>query len=187
MLLLFFLLLWRPQMARLDELDKKIVQEEERYKVAKSTLERLKEVKKKAAAAEVELVKITKQMPPEPKLPEFIEEVQDMANDAGVEFIMIRPGKPEKPEKPGETNQVSEYNEMQIEASARGSYVAIIDFLRRIEKAPRALKVTKIEVKLSDKKPYPDLDLNMTVSAFTMEGSKQAVSPSQVKSASIKN
>ncbi|HCG99713.1 MAG TPA: hypothetical protein DE036_08010 [Actinobacteria bacterium] len=71
---------------------------------------------------------------------------------------------------------------MKISAVMNGSYVALIDFLRRVEKAPRAFKVDNINIKVTQ---YPDLNMNASISAFTMgEGTSTPPPPPPMKSVS---
>jgi hypothetical protein len=95
-------------------------------------------------------------MPADAQLPSLIVELQNIADDAGVELASIKPSEP----KP-----LGDYSTIDFSMSITGSYVTIIDFLRRIEKAPRAMTVNSIDISVAS---YPDLVLNFTVSAFTM-------------------
>lgn len=173
MLVMFFVLGWKPQMAKLDELNKQKVEEEAKIQAAKNMLIMLEGAKKSTATAEIDLIKMANRVPADPELPSLIVEVQNMANDAGVELVSLRPG---------ELVPAGELSELKVSTVTRGSYVALVDFLRRIEKAPRALKVSSIDIRVRE---YPDLELNLTISAFTMGGDGQ-IAPPPVQSASVK-
>ena len=172
MFVLFYLFGWSPQVVKLDELAKKKVEQEQRLQAAKNTLSRLEEVKRNAANAEIEYIKLSNRMPSSPELPSLIVEIQNISNDAGVELVSLSPGEP---------SSVGEYNEMKISAVMNGSYVALIDLLRRVEKAPRAFKVDNINIKVTE---YPDLNMSASISAFTMgEGTSTPPPPPPVQSA----
>lgn len=172
LLLAFYMLAWSPQKAALDDLYKQRAEAEKSLDAAKNTLIMMGQVKKNMAEAEVTLIKITNKIPAEPSLPALIVELQAIANDAGVDLQTLSPATP--------VSQ-GEYSEIQINASITGSYSALIDFLRRIENASRALKVSQIDVKVVS---YPDLGLSLTVSAFAMGASdSSATPPSQTASA----
>lgn len=173
MLLLFYLFAWKPQMAKLDELGKHKIEEERKLQAAKNTLVALQEAKKNAANVEVELIKIANKMPVEPELPSLIVGIQNMANDAGVTLKSIRPGEP---------TSMGEFSEMKISANLYGSYSAIIDFLRRTEKASRAFKVDSISIRVAE---YPDLDLNVAMSVFVMDNN-QEIPAAPAQSVSVK-
>ena len=159
MFVLFYMFGWSPQVSKLDELSKKKTEQEQRLQAAKNTLLMLEEVKRNAADAEIEYIKLSNRMPSSPELPSLIVEIQNISNDAG-----------------------GEYNEMKISAVMNGSYVALIDFLRRVEKAPRAFKVDNINIKVTQ---YPDLNMNASISAFTMgEGTSTPPPPPPMKSVS---
>lgn len=173
MFVLFYMFGWSPQVSKLDELSKKKTEQEQRLQAAKNTLLMLEEVKRNAADAEIEYIKLSNRMPSSPELPSLIVEIQNISNDAGVELVSLSPGEP---------SSTGEYNEMKISAVMNGSYVALIDFLRRVEKAPRAFKVDNINIKITQ---YPDLNMTASISAFTMgEGTSTPPPPPPVKSAS---
>jgi len=170
----FFMLAWRPQTQKLADLESQWQEQSKRIATAKTTISMLDEKRRSAAKTEAELVGIKSKMPTEAELPVLIVEMQNIANDAGVSLLSIRPG--------GLTSQ-GEFGEMQIGISAEGSYVAIIDYLRRVEKASRALKVNSVDIKV---KEYPDLSLNLSVSAFTMGGSGESSDKPPAQSAAAK-
>ena len=173
MFVLFYMFGWSPQVSKLDELSKKKTEQEQRLQAAKNTLLMLEEVKRNAADAEIEYIKLSNRMPSSPELPSLIVEIQNISNDAGVELVSLSPGEP---------SSTGEYNEMKISAVMNGSYVALIDFLRRVEKASRAFKVDNINIKVTQ---YPDLNMNTSISAFTMgEGTSTPPPPPPMKSAS---
>jgi len=170
----FFMLAWRPQTQKLADLESQWQEQSRRIETARTTISMLDEKRRSAAKTEAELVSIKSKMPTEAELPVLIVEMQNIANDAGVNLLSIRPG--------GLTSQ-DEFSEMQVGVSAEGSYVAIIDYLRRIEKANRALKVNSVDVKV---KEYPDLSLSLSVSAFTMGGSGDSSNKPPAQSAAAK-
>jgi len=171
MLVLFYLFAWKPQVEKLDEIGKQRVEEEQKIQAAKNTLIRLEEVRKNVANAEVELIKLANKIPKDPELASLIVEVQNMATDAGIDLLSIKPSEPAP---------VGEFNEMKVNISGKGSYVAIIDFLRRTEKAHRALKVTNVDVRLNEQE-YPDLGLSLTMSAYTVGDGVQPAEPAPRK------
>ncbi|MBS3908293.1 MAG: type 4a pilus biogenesis protein PilO [Actinobacteria bacterium] len=156
MFVLFYMFGWSPQVSKLDQLSKEKTEQEQRLQAAKNTLSMLEEVKRNAANAEIEYIKMSNRMPSSPELPSLIVEMQNISNDAGVELVSISPGEP---------SSIGEYNEMKISAVVNGSYVALIDFLRRVEKAPRAFRVDNINIKTER---YPDLNMTASICAFTV-------------------
>ncbi|MEW5707110.1 MAG: type 4a pilus biogenesis protein PilO [Actinomycetota bacterium] len=159
-------------MATLAGLESQWMAEEARFQQAKDSLVMLEEVRNNAAKTEAELASITSKMPSELELASLITELQNIANDAGVNLISI---------KPSATTPKDGFTELNVNISAVGSYVSLIDFIKRIENAQRQLKVDTIDIRVSQ---YPDLSLNLMLSAFTIDETGKAAPPLPVQSAS---
>jgi Tfp pilus assembly protein PilO len=162
---LFYFFAWTPQLTLLDDIAQQSKAEEDKIQAAKAKLAMLSEVKKNAANAEVELIKIQNQMPSDSQLPSLVVEFQNMANDAGVNLVSIKPGNPKA---------MGEFSTIDTNLAVVGSYVSLIDYLRRIEKSPRAMTVSTIDIAVAE---YPNLTLNLTTSAFTMGAAGVPVAP----------
>lgn len=156
MLVAFFMLVWKPQSERIADLENQRTAEETKLQTAKTTLAMLEEKKRSAASVEADLVKIKKQIPTEADLPDIVDQLQDIANDAGVGLVSI---------KPGTLAAKGDFSELQVNIIIEGSYVSLIDFLRRVETAQRTFKTSTIDLKV---KQYPDLTMNAALSAFVM-------------------
>lgn len=174
MVALFYVFAWSPQKARFAELDQQRAAEETKLDTAKSTLTMLVQVRKTASESEFELVKIRTKMPSQPELPTLIVALQNIADDAGVELQSITPGQPALQ---------GDYGEIAISTSVLGSYVSIIDFLKRLEKASRELRVNTINV--AGGTSYPDLDVKLTMSAYTMNDTTQTAPAVTGQSAAV--
>ncbi len=174
MVALFYVFAWSPQAAKLAELDQQRATEETKLDTAKSTLTMLVQVRKTASESEFELVKIRTKMPSEPELPTLLVSLQSIADDAGVALLSITPGEPASQ---------GDFSEIAISTSVSGSYVSIIDFLKRLEKASRELRVNTVNV--ASGTTYPDLDVKLTMSAYTMNNEMQTVPAVPGQSAAI--
>ncbi|MHB8840313.1 MAG: type IV pilus inner membrane component PilO [Candidatus Aquicultor sp.] len=174
MVALFYVFAWSPQTARLAELDQQRAAEETKLDAAKSTLTMLVQVRKTASESEFELVKVRTKMPSEPQLPTLIVSLQNIADDAGVALLSITPGEPASQ---------GAYGEIAISTSVSGSYVSIIDFLKRLEKASRELRVNTINV--AGGTTYPDLAVKLTMSAYTMNDTTQTAPAAPAQSAAV--
>jgi Tfp pilus assembly protein PilO len=156
MVVLFYFFAWTPQLTQLEDLDNQAKAEQGKIEAAKAKIAMLSEVKKNAANAEVELIKIQNKMPADAKLPSLVVELQNMANDAGVKLVSIKPSEPKA---------MGDYSSIDMNLSVVGSYVSLVDFLRRVEKSTRSMSVATIDISVAQ---YPDLALNLTATAFTM-------------------
>ncbi len=168
MLVAFFMLVWKPQSERIADLGNRRTAEEAKVQTAKTTLAMLEEKKKSAASVEADLVRIKKQMPTDAELPDLINQLQDIADDAGVGLVSI---------KPGTLAAKGDFSELQVNLTVEGSYVSLIDFLRRVETAQRMFKTSTIDLKV---KQYPDLTMSTALSAFVMgSGESSATVPAK--------
>lgn len=166
-LILFFFLGWRPQSARLSQLAQKKQQEESKYKEAEATLTRLKAAKKEAPEIEAKLVTLSKRMPEEPEMPSLLVELQDVANEAGIDFVSIKPSPPAVKE----TKDKKKYSEIPLSISLEGSFFDVVDYLYRLEKMPREIKVKNISV-VTTLDDYPDLTVELSGFAFVLGEAK---------------
>lgn len=158
-------------MIRLAELDKSWQDEIAKLESTKSRLIALGEAKRNASKIEAEFVAISSSVPYDPRLPSLIVEFQNMADDAGVELLSIRPSE-EIPQ--------GEFNKIEVSLAATGNYTSVIDFLSRIEKAKRSLKINTLSVNVQS---YPNLILNLAIDAFSMVGDGQTSQSLPVQSA----
>lgn len=173
MLVGYYLLAWQPQARKLADLENQKLAEETKIKTSRTTLEVLEQKKKDAANVEAELIRIRNKMPIRAELPDLIVQLQDIANDAGVNLVSV---------KPGQLTSKGDFNELQINVSVEGSYISLVDFLKRIEKAQRMLKTSTIDIKV---KQYPDLTMNTGLVAFTMGSEETSTTAAPTKSAQV--
>lgn len=159
---LYFYFVWQPQATRLASVDQQTEEEEVKMASAKATLTGLENLKRSAPKIEAKITKINKKIPKTPELPPFLVQLQNMANDASVSITQIKPGEPK---------DEAGFSRMEVDLQVSGSYMAIENFLFRLENAPRAMRVDQYSVRISDVKNYPKLESELTVSAFVMGGS----------------
>lgn len=166
-LLVFFFIAWRPQASRLSQLAQEKQQEEKKYKEAETTLARLKAAKKEAPEIEAKLVVLSKRMPEEPELPSLLVELQDVANKAGIDFVSIKPSAPVTKE----TKDKKKYSEIPLSISLTGSFFDVVDYLYRLEKMPREIKIQTTGV-ATTLDAYPELAVELSGFTFVLGEAK---------------
>lgn len=136
--LAIWLLVW-PMYGELDSLALQKTGAEQQLATAKADLARLEEKKSNAAATEAEMLKIGTQMPDSPQLPTLIMELQDIANSSGVRVTSFSPAQP-APASGGKFTEIS------LNTQLTADWADLLDYLHRLDKATRLLRVTNISV-----------------------------------------
>jgi Tfp pilus assembly protein PilO len=155
-LLLAFFFGIRPQQNELAELDAQIEQEENRTQQLEAELARLQELKANAPQLQARLERVRELVPQENQVPNFIFQVQAAADTAGVGFLQITP---QLPKTPPEGAQVAE---VVIQMRAKGGYFAVQDFIRRLYKLDRALRLDNVTMSGSEDPQTGETEVDMT-------------------------
>jgi len=163
-IILVFSLLIRPKISQLNQISASQEEEEQRFKALNTTLVRLKDIKKRAQKIKAEVERMGKLIPETPEVPSLILEIQDIANQADMEFQKI---------KPSPLVEKGEYAELPLEITVDGYFYDLVDFLYRMEKLSRAIKITKIQIS-EGKQKLPHLSTNLTVNAFVLTKGRRA-------------
>jgi type IV pilus assembly protein PilO len=161
-------LLVLPMFGELESLALQKSGAEQQVVLAKAELARLESTKSRSAATEAETLKIGTEMPDSPQLPTLIIELQDIANAAGVKVTSFSPAQP-SPIAGGKFTEVS----LNTQITAR--WADLLDYLRRLDKATRLLRVTNITVSpvastetTASADEEIDLSVSLTTKAYVM-------------------
>lgn len=106
-----------------------------------SLVERRLSVKAQAAQTDVDLINLANQVPESPDLPTLIINLQDAANASGLVFAQISPQPPEA--VVGADGQPVGYSSIPVNMKLEGQWADLIDYVRRISKFPRGLRITQ--------------------------------------------
>ncbi len=134
----FFAIL--PQFDRAKRIDGEIAQVESDIQAQRAIVARRMSAKQQAADAQVEMLRIANQVPEAPELPTIIVNLQDAANAAGLTFAQIQPGEPAP--AVDQANKDLGYTKIPITVIVQGAWSDHIDYLRRIAKLERGVRVT---------------------------------------------
>lgn len=130
-----------PLFQEAANLDAQIETEKTNVAAAQALVARRQSAKAQSAANEVELMRISNQIPDSPQLPAVIIEVQDVANTAGVELVQLQVGDV-KPAAALADGTVPAYNELQLTVMFRGDWAEVIDFCRKLNLLDRGVRLT---------------------------------------------
>ncbi len=138
-----------PRFQKAGELDTQIVGARAEADEAQVLLERRVAAKTAAAFTSAKLMSLSNRMPDAPEVPALIIELQDTANEAGLEFVQIAPRDP--------VVQAG-YTAYPIDMLVRGKWQDYVDFLQRLKKLNRGLRIRSWSVSPI----MPDLENEVT-------------------------
>ena len=130
-----------PLLQETATLDAQIETEQSAVAAAQALVDRRQSAKAQSAANEVELMRISNQIPDSPQLPAVIIEVQDVANAAGVELPQLGVGDV-VPAAALADGTIPAYSELELTITVRGDWAEIIDFCRRLNALDRGVRFT---------------------------------------------
>lgn len=139
LLLLWFVLLWRPQGSALDDARARADTAEAEHSALELRLARLRASQENATGLMADLETLRRAVPDEPELAQFILDANDIAETSGVAFLSISPGVPSL-STDGTPPVVT------LNISVRGTYDSVIDYLRLLEELPRIVVVDSVSL-----------------------------------------
>ncbi len=163
-LLLWFVLLWGPQSARMEEARERRETAEQENANLRIRLERLRaaDARRTELLAGIDRTRVA--IPDQPNLAQFILDANDVANQAGIDFISIAPSPPAAPpagSPPDTPTQIS------LSISISGGYFQVLDYLNRLLAMPRIVVVDTINVSPQVEGQFVQLSVNLVGRMFT--------------------
>jgi type IV pilus assembly protein PilO len=132
-----FALVILPKFGELATLDSDLQAAKDQVAQTQTKLNQLQQAKANAAVTQADLLRLSNQFPENPELPSLIIELQDVANSSGVRFNTVTPQEPSS--IPGQA-----YTELPIQVNLWGKWSDVLDYMRRINKMTRAVRVTDV-------------------------------------------
>ncbi|MDO8964717.1 MAG: type 4a pilus biogenesis protein PilO [Coriobacteriia bacterium] len=143
-----------PMFTEIATLDGELVIARQQKEQALALLAQLEQAKVRASETQSELLRIATQMPDSPQLPSLIIEMQEIASAAGMEISVF------SPVAPGSTPNDAGFVEIQMNATMLGTYSDLIDYVRRLHKSARLIRVASVQIA-----PQTAVDTTVTASA----------------------
>lgn len=125
---------------------------------AKSSYSQLEELKKTSRKTEYELMTLERQTPGDAELPSLLMQLQDISAKSGINVISIKPTAPV---------QKNDYQEVPLEIEINGYFFSLLDFVYRVEKLPRIINITAIDVQEGEAK-LPNIKVVVQATTFIM-------------------
>ena len=138
--LLFFVFMIKPRSSELAERKTQIEEAETETARLNRELAALRELKKNAPKVQAQLAEIREKVPQANEVPNFIFQVQQAANSSGVGFVQITPELPKSPPEGAALAQI------RITIGAKGGYFAVQDFVRRLTRLDRAVRIDLLTI-----------------------------------------
>lgn len=160
---LFWLLLWKPQSDELTQVRDAIAATQDQQAAAQQTIQRLKDVRARAPEIEADLVAAESIVPTSASLPATLRQFQLAADDAGASLVSVTPGRPTA--VVGDTRGLAE---LSLAVQVEGSYFQIVDVLRRLEDpsiTARGIVWDLMDVAVEE---YPTLTLTLSGRMFAV-------------------
>lgn len=171
-------LLILPQNTRLQSIDASIKQAEQDITQAQNLLQGRQEAKKRSSMTATELLALSNAVPETPELPSLIIELQDLCAQSGLQFRTLTPGPP----GPAWTTQgkapAPTYLRIPIKMQVFGTWSDTVDFMQRVQKLPRQLRITTVSTIHTEQVPANPPDPMPEVPVMTDFGLEAYVIPS---------
>ncbi|MHB1341640.1 MAG: type IV pilus inner membrane component PilO [Coriobacteriia bacterium] len=167
-----------PAFERATMLNGQISQAQSEIQAEKAVLARRQSAKAQSADNQVALLKLANQVPESPELPTLIVDLQDTANAAGLDFVQLQPGEMEP--AVDVSGLPAGYSTLGITMSVRGEWADQIEFLRKIDKLSRGVRVTSVGYSYEPEtdETDPAVVATIEIEVYTMSIIQTSASPS---------
>ncbi len=156
-LLLFIGVFVVPQILRLGSLGVEEQSAMTELNSSKATYSQLEELKKSSRKTDNELLRLDKKAPDSgAELPAFLVQLEDIAGKSGIELMSIKPSNPV---------QKNDFQAVPLEIVIDGYFFSFLDFIYRVEKLPRIIDVTGIEI-TEGKAKLPNIGVTVKANAY---------------------
>jgi len=136
---LFVVFALLPQFQTIDSLNSELTDAQAAVQQAQPQLVQLRAAKSRAAQTEAQILQLGTEVPDSPQLPTLIIELEDMGAASGVDVVSMTWGPP-APVTGGQ------YTEIPLNLTLSAGWDDLLDYLRRIEKSTRLLRVSSVNI-----------------------------------------
>jgi type IV pilus assembly protein PilO len=126
-----------PKFSEMGTLDAELQAANDQIAQTQTLLAQLEQAKANASVTQAELLALGNQFPEKPELPSLVIELQDVSNASGIRFDRISPSVPAQ-------TAGGQFSEIMISTSVTGSWPDVLDYLRRLNRMTRAIRVTDV-------------------------------------------
>jgi len=166
------LMLIVPKFSELSALDAEMQAANDQVAQTKALLAQLEQAKAGASLTQAELIALANQFPEKPELPALVIELQDVSNSSGLRFERIGPSVPA-------LSPSGQYSEIALNARVTGEWADIVDYLRRVNRMTRAIRVTDVSIAPKGSvsptsTEAPDVTADISMRAYVMNANAPA-------------
>lgn len=148
--LLWYFVLWRPTQNKVSELQRQQQQARDERSQLQAQLQRLRDLQQQEPKFRAQLARLQDALPGDPRLPDFILQVQESASLAGIDWLTVSPSLPSpftpqagSAPPPTAGGQLQAIN---VAITTTGKYFEVEDFLVRLERLRRAMRIVSISM-----------------------------------------
>ena len=162
--LLWFLLLWRPQSSRLDEATSRRDAAEAKNGELTLRVDELEDLERRRPELEAQKDELEAAIPAEADLGEFLLQADEAADAADVRVTSIAPSPPALNESAGGPTVVA------LTIDVQGGYFEVLDYLNRLDRLPRLVVTDDVGLAPAGEGGSDDaLTASLTARMFTSE------------------
>jgi Tfp pilus assembly protein PilO len=153
--ILWFLVLWKPAQNKVNTLLDQQRQQRQEQATLEANIKRLKDLQQQEPRLRAEIARLQDSLPADPRLPDFILQLQESASLAGIDFLTISPSVPSPYAPPAPAGAPAaappattggQLQSVTVSVTANGKYFEVLDFIVRLEKLRRAVRVNTISM-----------------------------------------
>ena len=192
----WFGLAFRPAQSQIRDLRADVVKTQQEVTDLEAKLQKLLALQRNSSGARDRAERLVGSLPTDPKVSDFILQVQDAANAAGIDFLSIAPALPAVPaevatstptDASGSTpsasptpeeaaaaaaaaaqNPVTRLRSIAVQIKADGEYFEIEDFVLKMERLARALRIDDFTLAVAGESQGTALSSSMKVQMFML-------------------
>lgn len=157
--LAFILLFLVPQIISLGAYRAEETTARNELELAKTKLKELEEIKRISRKTESELLRQQRKTPDEAELPSMLIQIEEISKKAGLTLVSVKPGTPV---------QKQDYQDVTVDIQVKGFFYPLLDFVYRMEKLPRLVQITFIEVKEESTEKLPSIQADMKAHIYIL-------------------
>jgi Tfp pilus assembly protein PilO len=156
---MFYLVGYRPQAHKLDELNNLITDHERQLDDAQG---QAKDLPSEARAVDLLKARLAnfQQLPPQPELGPFMRDVTQVSQQSDLRKLTVKPGVPRRDEL---------YCELPVTLEFEGDFLNVFAFLHQVEQMARLTRVTAMQIHCSDPK-HGQVQTTVQMNIYYSEG-----------------
>ncbi len=157
--LAFILLFLVPQIISMGAYRAEELTARNELEVAKTKLKELEDIKKISRKTESELLRQQRRTPEEAELPSMLIQIEEISKKAGLTLVSVKPATP---------IQKQDYQDVPVDIQVKGFFYPLLDLIYRMEKLPRLVQITTIEVKEDPTEKLPSIQADMKAHIYVL-------------------